>query len=215
MKIAVLTADLGGFEQKFVENVPQSVKCDYFKFTDENFPPRKNSMSPRLQARIPKLFSWQMLPGYQYYLWVDSSCALSHPDSVAWFLKQCENVDFAFFKHPNRNSIEEEVNYIKKRISNNCPYLTPRYEGELIDEQLAAIKADDRYVDNRLFATTAFIYKNSGRVHSVMGHWWYHTSRYHSNEQISLPYVLGVSKCSVRIIPDPYMKIPYLKYIRK
>lgn len=215
MKILVLSANLGGFEQKIVENVPQSVKIDQFRFTDENFPPRFNSMAPRLQARIPKMWSWKMVPGYNYYIWVDGSCNLSHPDSVKWFLDQCKYTDLAVFKHPNRNSIQEEADYLKQRLAIKCPYITPRYENEMIDEQLAVIKEDKEYVDNKLYASTAFIYKNSGRVHGLLSHWWTHTSLYHSIDQLSFPYVIWKSKCSVKVIPESYLKTPYLTYTRK
>ena len=215
MKIALISANLGGFEQKIVENVPQSVKIDQFRFTDENFPPRFNSMTSRLQARIPKMWGWKMVPGYNYYIWVDSSCSLSHQDSVKWLLDQCKNTDLAVFKHPNRNSIQEEADYLKQRLAMKCPYITPRYENEMIDEQLAAIKEDGDYVDDKLYASTAFIYKNSGRVHGLLSHWWTHTSLYHSIDQLSFPYVIWKSKCSVKVIQESYLKVPYLKYTRK
>ena len=213
-KIAIITANLGNFD-KMIDPVKQSVSCDFYRFTDENFPPRFNSMTPRLQARIPKMWSWQMVSGYNYYLWVDSSCTLANPDSVKWFLKQCEFTDLVVFKHPNRNSIKEEADYLKERLAMKCPYITPRYENELIDEQVSAIKEDKDYVDDKLYASTAFMYKNSGRVHGLLSHWWTHTSRYHSVDQLSFPYVIWKSKCSVKVIPDSYLKTPYLTYIRK
>jgi hypothetical protein len=213
-KTVVITTNLGNFDKQ-VDPVSQSVKYDFFRFTDDNFPPRLNSMTPRLQARIPKCYSWQMVPDYNYYIWVDSSCSLSHPDSVRWFLKQCENTDFAFFKHPNRNSIQEEADYLKLRLENGCSYITPRYENELIDEQLKAIRDDKDFVDDKLFASTAFIYKNSGRTHGMLSHWWHHISRYHSIDQLSLPYVLWKSKCSFKTILESYLKVPYLQYTRK
>ena len=76
MKIAVITANLGNFDPN-VDYAEQSLAYDFYKFTDENFPPRFNSMTPRLQARIVKMFGWQMVPPHDLYIWVDSSCILS------------------------------------------------------------------------------------------------------------------------------------------
>lgn len=213
MKVAVITANLGNFDRR-IDYVEQSLPYDFYRFTDENFPPRFNSMTPRLQARIVKIFGWQMVPPHDYYIWVDASCILSHRDSVKWFIEQCKDVDMAVFKHPHRNTIQEEADYIKHRLAINCPYLTPRYENELIDEQLAEIKADKGYADQNLFASTALVYKNNPKVQNVMFHWWYHTSRYHSIDQLSLPYILLKQRCTVRIIPDSYLKIPYLEHVR-
>lgn len=213
MKIAVITASLGNFDT-LTEPVEQSISFDFYKFTDKNFFHRQCSMTPRLQARIPKMFSWQMIPGYDYYIWVDGSCTLSHFDSVKWFLEHCKNSDLAVFKHPNRKTIEEEATYLKKRLNMKCPYITPRYENELIDEQLTEIFST-KYVDDKLFASTAFIYRNTEKVHEMMKNWWYHTSRYHSIDQLSLPYVVWESACVATIIPENYLKIPYLQYVRK
>ena len=174
MKIAVITANLGDFDPK-INGVEQSVPYDFYRFTDENFPPRHKAMTPRLQARIVKMFGWQMVPGYDYYIWVDSSLVLSHRDSVRWFIDQCDGVDMAVFKHPERNTIQQEADFLKERLNRNDPYIVSRYENELIDPQLAEIKADKSFADQNLFASSAFVYKNNPKVQNVMFHWWYHT----------------------------------------
>jgi len=175
-------------------------------------------MTPRLQARIPKMFGWQMAPGYDYYIWVDSSCSLLNPDSVKWFVEQCENVDTVVFQHPMRKTIREEADYIKGRLSRNCEYLTPRYENELIDEQMKVIEEDKLFYDGFLFASTAFVYKNVERVHDMLIQWWYHTSRFHSVDQLSFPYVLWKSGCTYKILPVPMrqnvIKSPYITHVR-
>lgn len=214
MKIAVITANLGNFDP-MVDYVEQSLPYDFYRFTDENFPPRSCSITPRLQARIVKMFGWQMVPPHDYYIWVDSSCILSHKDSVKWLLEQCRDVDMAVLKHPHRSTIQEEADYLKERLRINDPYIVSRYKNELIDEQLNVIKADKGFADKNLFASTAFVYRNNSKVQNVMFHWWHHTSRYHSIDQLSLPYVLFTQRCTVRIIPESYWKIPYLKYVRK
>ncbi|OGC69957.1 hypothetical protein A2415_04865 [candidate division WWE3 bacterium RIFOXYC1_FULL_39_7] len=214
MKIAVITANLGNFDPR-IDYVEQSVKHDFYRFTDENFPPRHKAMTSRLQARIVKMFGWQMVPGYDYYIWVDASCTLSSPDSVRWFIDQCDGVDMAVFKHPERSTIQQEADFLKERLKRGDPYIVSRYENELIDEQMEVIKADKSFADQNLFASTALVYKNNPKVHNVMFHWWHHTSRYHSIDQLSLPYVLFTQNCKVRIIPDNYLKNPYLMHVRK
>jgi len=209
-KIAVVTANLGNFEKN--SNVFISGYNDYdtFKITDKDFPPRFCSMTPRLQARIVKMFMWQFVPGYEYYLWVDSSCMLMGKEAVDWFMEKLGDANIAVFKHPNRNSIQEEADYLKKRLAMKCPYITPRYTNELIDEQLKCVDGDDL-----LFASTAFIYRNSTPVHMAMKEWWYHTSRFHSIDQLSFYHSIRYADLSFNIIEESYLKIPYLKYVRK
>ena len=212
-RIAVITANLGGFDIP-VTHSPQDAEIDWFHFTDENFPPRSCAMTPRLQARIPKMFGWQMAPGYDVYLWVDSSCALARPDSVSYFVDQVSDADVALFKHPHRSSVQEEADYLKGRLAKGCPYITARYKGELLDEQMAEILDDPVFSDNRLFASTVLVYRDNCRVKNMMREWWYHTSRYHSIDQLSLPYAMCVSGVEVKTIDENYLKSPYLKYVR-
>lgn len=214
MKPAILTANLGGFDKK-MENVEQSVEYDFYRLTDVNFPPRSCSMTPRLQARLAKMFGWQMITDHDVYIWIDSSCIFAERDSIEWFVKQCQDVDMVVFKHPNRSTIQQEADYLKHRLEIGCPYITPRYKNELIDDQLDEIKADTEYVDNLLIASTVMVFKNNPRVKAMFKEWWYHTTRYHTDEQLSLPYAIWKTGCTIKVIPDSYLKIKYLKYVRK
>jgi hypothetical protein len=201
-KIAVITCNMGSFD-KPLAFVPQSMNHDHYHFSDENFPHRHCSMTPRLQARIPKMFGWQMAPRYEYYIWVDCSHSLRHENSVKWFHDQLWDADMALFKHPTRNNIQEEADHIKERLSNKCPYITPRYENELIEEQLHEIYLNKEFVDDRLYASTALIYRNTKEIQDMMVQWWYHTSRFHSVDQLALPYVIWKAGVKVKAIETP------------
>jgi hypothetical protein len=222
MRIAVVTANMGDFD-KLVPYVPQSIPYDFHIFTNANFPLRYRSMTPRLQARIPKMFAWQMVSGYDYYIWVDASFSLQHIDSVKWFVEQCSGADIAVLKHPMRNSIREEATYLRQRLQKEHQnpsmdqYVTSRYDNELIDDQLSEIVSDKEYVDDRLYASTAFVYRNIEKNRVMLKDWWYHTSRYHSVDQLSFPYVLFKNNCRVKVIPTEHhhdFKLPYLTLVR-
>lgn len=210
--LAIISANLGDFEKELDDPLKQVMprgleEMSTFHFTDEDFPPRKNSMTPRLQSRIVKMFSWQFLPDYDYYLWVDSSCRLARSDSAAWFMSKLGQADVAVFKHPDRRSVQEEADYLKYRLSINCPYITSRYENELIDEQLVEVNPMQE-----LYASTAFIYRNTPEVQEALKDWWYHTSRFHSIDQLSMPWVLR--NLNVNVIRENYTKVSYLEYVR-
>jgi len=216
MKIAVISANMGGFDQPVdavEQELPQGAKLSTVRITDKEFPPRKKSMTPRLQARIVKMHTWQFAPGHDYYLWVDSSCRLARPDSVKWFLEQLGDNDIAVFKHNRRNTIKKEADYLKERLEletsgKKQPYVLPRYENELIDEQLAEVNPN-----GELYASTAFIFKDSPAVRAAMKEWWYQTSRYHSIDQLSFTH--AISKLKVKVIHQDYLKCEYLEYVRK
>lgn len=210
----VITANLGSFERP-VPHIKQSVPHDIRVLTDKDFPPRFNSMTPRLQARIPKMTAWQMFPGYEYYIWVDSSCRFPHEDSIKWFIEQLGDKDLAVFKHPNRKTVQEEADYLFERIElekagKKQKYILPRYENERLHEQMAVVDGSAQ-----LFASTAFIYKNDTPAHDALTIWWLHTSLYHSIDQLSLPTALAHSGATYNVIDENYMKCDYLEYTRK
>lgn len=213
MKILVISANLGSFDkpephikQDLFGDIDQIVVQTY---NDKNFPPRKNSMTPRLQARLVKMSSWQMLPDYDYYIWVDSSCRLARKDSAEWFVKQLGDADMALLKHPNRNTVQEEADYIRERLAKGCPYITPRYENERLDEQMKVVEPTDQ-----LYATTAFIYKNDTPARDMLTIWWLHTSMYHSIDQLSVATAARHANAKINMINEDYMNTPYLEFTR-
>lgn len=217
MSIAILTANFGNFD-KPVEYALQTVEYDFYKFTDENFPPRHCSMTPRLQARLVKCFGWQMVPEHDYYIWMDQSYALLHSKSVSWLVQQCQGFDIVVFHHPRRFTIQKEADYLKHRLRKGCEYITARYKNELIDEQLAEIFADKSFEDTQLFQSSTLVYQNNPTVRAMFKEWWYHITRYHTVDQLALPYVLWKSGCKVNVILVPmnynYLKVPYLTQTR-
>lgn len=198
MKVAVISANLGGFDGLQVHE-PQSVPCDYFLFTDENFPPRSYSMAPRLQAKIPKCFGWQMAPGYDFYLWIDGSHRLKHPESLRYFLDCCEGYDVVITRHPKRPNIRQEARVMRKGVRQQAFY-RQRYKGEQEAELYAIIGNDKDYVDDTLVSCGTFIYRNTPQVQASLKEWWYYQTRYHVNDQLSFPYVFKKAGLKLNIL---------------
>ena len=180
---------------------PQSIACDYFLFTDENLPPRSYSMTPRLQAKIPKCFGWELAPGYDYYLWIDGNQAFKHPDAVKYFLDSCKGYDMVFTRHPKRPSIRQEARVMRKGVRQQ-PYYRQRYKGEQDAELYSLIAHDKDYVDDTLLSGGIFIYRNTAKVQAALKKWWYFMTRYHINDQLSLPYVLKKAGLKIHILDD-------------
>jgi hypothetical protein len=159
-----------------------------------------------------------MAPGYEFYIWVDSSSALLHKDSVQWFLDQLGSADIAVFPHGRRNTIQQEANYLKQRLKRNCPYVTPRYENELVDEHMREIEADKGYTDDKLYHSVAFAYRLSDKIREAMHLWWYGISRYHIVDQLTFPYALWKAGCKVNVIDIVrgyhHPQTPYLTHMR-
>ncbi len=208
-KIAVISANLGGLD-KMMDNVPQSLLYDTFVFTDENFLPRFNAMTPRLQAKIPKCFGWQLAPGYDYYLWLDSTLALSNPDSLKYFYNQCQGYDVVVLRHPTHPNVRQEARYTRKGVKQQARYIVTRYKNEHLKELMNVIEADKSFVDDTLVNGGVFMYKNTPEVQQMFKEWWYYISRYIIQDQISFPYVLKKSGLKINVRPDAFNNCPWL-----
>lgn len=214
MKIAILTANLGKFDEDIEsvkQNLPNGVEVVFHRWTDRNFPPI-TGLSPRFQYRIPKLFGWQMFPDCDLYIWLDGSMSLQSPDSIKWFLEQLGSDDMLFFKHPWRKNIREEVDHIEEKLQKGSKYLTSRYKNGLHKECYVEVMKDKEFVDDKLFASTAFAYRNTEKNKNILMNWWFLQSRFYSCDQIPLPYVLQKGGAKVKTINKNVFDFKYLTF---
>ena len=208
MSTLVITSNLGGYTPP-VNHTPQKCGTPIHAFTDENFPPRSCAMTSRLQARIIKTMGWQLVPIADKYIYMDASFRLAKENSVEWLVSQLGNKDTAFFHHPDRNTIREEAEFLRTKSTSR--YIQRRYHGEQLDAQLAEIFSQS-YNDTTLYAGGVFIYMNTPRVHNMLKEWWYHNSRYHLDDQLSLPYCLHQAKCTVNTIEGDIRNCEYIPF---
>jgi hypothetical protein len=209
--IAVISASLGGID-KPSEHIPQSLPYDYFLFTDENFPPRHRTMLPRLQAKIPKFFGWELKPNYEFYLWIDSNLTLNHPDALKFFYDQIQGYDIVVLRHPRRPNIRQEVRYTRKGLREQSIYIVGRYDGEWLKDMYRVVQNDKDFIDDLLVNGGIFMYRNTPEVQKMFKEWWYYNTRYIIQDQISFPYVLKKSGIKIKVLDIVYNEWEYLKH---
>lgn len=220
MKIAVISANLGSYdpphpwpEYEQLTSDKGDADIDIIRLTDENFPPRPLAMTSRLQCAIPKMFGWQLFPGYDIYIWIDASMR-PEPGAFMWLKEQLGHNEIALFKHPHRKTVKAEYEFIKAKMELRDKYLCSRYDREWLNEQAAVILGDPFFADERLYASTAFIYRNIEKVHRMMKDWWHHKTRYLLHDQLALPYVVWHHRLFVSEIKENIYKNPYFTYVR-
>ena len=190
MTVAVVSVCLGGGgndRRGRYKDVPQNCAWDRFHITEREMLLRVNAMTPRLQAKIPRYFAWELFPGYDYYICLDSDFLLARKDSVEWFVRQCEGFDIAAFFHPNRHTIQEEFECTKNLVEGGG---FDKYKNEFMEEQVESYLRDSSFMDNVLYALGAFIYRNDEKVHEALKEGFYHCARYSIQDQLSFPYVI-------------------------
>jgi hypothetical protein len=212
MRIAYISANIGTNLKYYQDqHAPQILDnkstIDYFYFDKTNLPLRPNALHPRLQGKLPKMFGWEMVPGYDYYIWGDAPITFKSPFTVQWLVDVCAGGDMVFFRHEaGRSSIKEEVDFMVNHMSGDSgdrfamDYLNSRYAGENFNAQLAKYLSDESFNDSQLFSCSFFLYKNTKKVQKLLSEWYIHNCLYTVRCQVSFPYVLSKSKCRVYTI---------------
>jgi len=215
-RIVLLTANLGHFDPivpPVPQDLPDGVTLDYVPLTDRDFPPRSRTMTPRLQARIPKCFGWQFAGPADAYIWLDASFTLARPDSLAWIWGHLQAADVVTFLHPARQTVKEEADFLRLGVSEGHRYIVPRYAGELVDEQMLVLAAAN-YPDTVLYGTMLVAYWDRPQVRAMLTEWWHHISRYHAVDQLAFPFVLWKHGCRVATLGHRPYKNPYVRFVR-
>lgn len=220
MKIAYISANCGGTDKNLQDqHKKQTVPVDYFYFDDSNFPPRSEALHPRLQAKIPKMFGWDLVPGYDYYIWADATITLSNEIAVEWLLSKVRGHDIALFRHHDkRSSIGQELRFMERRMNGLRgdsviqEYLNNRYQHEPMEAQVDQYLSDPNFTDDMLYSGGLFIYANTREAREMLKDWFTENARWSIQDQLSLPYVLSKSGCKVKTIKRNLLKNEYVEY---
>jgi hypothetical protein len=86
--------------------------------------------------------------------------------------------------------------------------LSPR----LHKEQYAEIQKY-AYADNRLYASTSFIYKNNAQTRRFLEEWWAQQSRFYTCDQVVLPFLLDSYSLKVKTFNEHIYKTKYMSRV--
>lgn len=219
-KIALISANCGYLDKNLQNrHNKQTIPVDFFYFDDNNFPPRSEALHPRLQAKIPKMFGWELAPGYDYYIWADAPIILSNEIAVEWLLSKVRGHDIALFRHHDkRSSIGQELRFMERRMNGLRgdlviqEYLKSRYRHEPMKDQVERYLSDQNFIDDKLYSAGLFIYANNQKVREMLKDWFTENARWSIQDQLSLPYVLFKSDCKVKMIKRNLLKNEYVEY---
>jgi len=74
---------------------------------------------------------------------------------------------------------------------------------------------EEEYIDDTLFASMTFTYRNTPKVQVALADWWYLGSLYFTCDQVQLPYVLCKYDLSVKIIEEDPFNASHIKLISR
>ena len=202
MKIAVLTASIGSVAPAEVNVKHES--ADYFAFVetelveDTMWTPLPVSTfscdyryANRRNAKVYKVLPHMFVPGYDYYIWIDSTHAVKQ-DPIEIIETYLKDNDIALFNHPERSCVYEEAELIKQ-VNFDYPHL--------VDEQMEFYISEKYPRKNGLYELPCRIQKNTPQIQALMLTWWELICKYSSRDQLSLPYALHMHGITPSIMP--------------
>jgi len=200
MKIAVVTSSIG--TNRLLDPIPFD-GVDYHAFVDYNASNNKwithptisfssdPTYSNRRNAKVYKILPFAFLPDYDYYFWVDSTHILeANPLEV--IEKYLSDTDVAVFKHPQRDCIYIEGEFVKKIEFDHA---------NLLEDQLAFYSDMCYPKNNGLYELPVRVQKNTKLTQQMGWMWWEQICMFSSRDQISFPFVCHQLGIKPSILP--------------
>lgn len=218
-KVRVITADFGGHIEGFEYQLPyqrtNKYEISFECLNDKNTPSRKLSLHSRTKAKIPKMLDW-LENDADYYIWFDSKFKVTNNNFVEELIHDLGDHDFGLLKHPNRNSIKSELEFMEyEMLSLENSYLIDRYDGERMRDQVEFYLKDPNFVDDKLFAMGFFVYSKKlieNRDYNVLTDWFFHNCYWSIQDQLSIPYLLSKHNINYKVLDIQLFNNKHLKW---
>lgn len=220
IKIAILTANIGGIDNVF--GMPeQSIPSDFFHFHDGNLPYPLPNLNDRLKSKYVKIQTHRFLPDYDLYIWIDGRVEILSKDFVKEMLcrlgikdedySECN--DIAIFKHQERSTVYQEMEFILSKIKKGNKYLVSRYANQNLQEELDFYKKEGLPEDFQLFGCGVFARWNSPHVNAMFDEWWLRSIEFSYFDQAMFSYAAWKHVININALTwDPIRTTKEIKY---
>lgn len=216
-KICLISAVFGGIDKPKV--IPQqSVDVDVFQFTEENSPYPLASLNDRMKAKYFKTQMHVVKPGYDIYIWIDGKVQIDSKDFVKTIVEQLGDNDFAICKHPERNCIYEECDFIESEIKKGNKYLIERYKGLPLREEVGLYHNIGIKKKSGLYNGFIFACKIS-KTEQFLQDWWRACILFSYYDQFSLAffvfkYFVEGNRLSILEINKLFHQVPHIEPVK-
>jgi len=209
MHIHFVTASFNRNRPKQIAIKSSKYKITIASYNDDNYSSRHLAMHPRLKGKIPKMLEWKFVDA-DWYVWIDDSFTVITDTLAEDILKVAGKNKLCLFRHPDRNTIKEEFEFMQKKLSNKNLYLHSRYDGEPIKEQVLHYLGNRSFKDKNLFSMGFFAYHKS--LKPLMLDWFLENITWSIQDQISFPYVLQKYKVKYSLFEGTFLGNPYIQH---
>jgi hypothetical protein len=208
---AVITGIYGTIDWPKPDPILQSVDCDYFMVTDNEYlrvpgwemvydPP--DGRHPRMQAKKPKLSPWKFLLGDPPWIWIDGSMEIAS----SHFVEEALEASFAFgnplaqWAHPDRICIYPEA---------DLSATLAKYDNTPVLEQADHYARIGHPKDWGLWATGLIVYNRP--LPYLADLWWAEMNQWGYQDQISQPVALRAAGLRPVNLPHDLRVNPWIR----
>ena len=194
MKIAVITANIGGFDN---ENIipPQDIAFDRFYITDSNCPFPGYKIDNRLKAKFFKMLAHKIWPGYDVFVWIDGNIQVKAGNFISRMIQTLGDGDVVISRHSERSSVYEEADFIHDEIKKGHKYLKVRYNGEIIKREVESFGSGL----TGLYWCGCFARVNNEKVNKAYDDWFIDNVMWSNFDQTN--FVYEVHKHQLKVNP--------------
>lgn len=169
MKISILTASIGGIDE--IKGIPrQTIPTEYRPYFDNNLPFPLPNLNNRLKSKYVKIQSHRFLDSH-IFIWVDGRVEITADVFTEEIVKHLGDNDVAIFRHPERETAYNEIDFMIDKITEGNNYLLSRYGNQALEEERDFYF---NYLSARspLYACTVFARKNNPQTNEAFNEWW-------------------------------------------
>lgn len=166
MKIALISANIGGFDRVHVHK-KQNVEYEYLYFDKCEL----DHLSNRMQAKYGKMQAHKFVDA-DVFIWIDGSFQIIEDDFIEFLMIQLVYNEIAMPLHPKRPNAYEEMNFLISCLDENEKYVSDRYKGIKFEQELDFYMANYFPVNYPLYACGVFARLNNEKVNKFFDAWW-------------------------------------------
>ncbi len=157
----------------------------------------------RRHAKLPKVLPQVLLPGYDFYIWIDGNYTLkASPEAICEQVLKDSTADIAVFKHRLRDCVFREAGEVLKYQLDHA---------DRVQRQMAEYRRQGFQRRSGLFELPAFAMRASPQMLRLSLAWWEQICRFSSRDQLSFPYAVFKTGARVAVIDAPSVHDnPYL-----
>ena len=186
MKVAVISANIGGFDTE--KPIPkQTVEFDRYYYTDKNLPVPMHTQDARMKAKLMKIVPHLYLPNYDVYVWLDGNIQVKSERFIETILQALDGKDISISNHPFRSDIYHEAAFICDEIKKGNKYLSTRYSIDSVKREMEDISQDLE----GLYWCGCFARVNSRLVNIAFEEWFMQNILYTNFDQLSFVKVVN------------------------